>query len=727
MNTTFLTKPLFKVMKKALPKMSDTEREALQAGQVWIEKDLFQGQGPILPPLPTFEEKLTAEERAFISGPVQEMCSMIDDYDISHDRADLPEEVWQFLKDNNFFGLIIPKQYGGLEFSPRAQSEIVLKLATVSIPVAVTVMVPNSLGPGELLMKYGSEWQREYYLPRLASGEEIPCFGLTNPHAGSDASSIPDVGVVGYGEWEGERTLGVYLTFDKRYITLAPVATLIGLAFNLRDPEGLGRSKEIKEGITIALLPANTAGVEIGNRHNPLEVAFMNGPIRGENVFIPMKYILGGAATTGNGWRMLMECLSVGRAISLPSLAAGGGQLTSMVAGAYAQVRRQFRLPIGKFEGIEEKLGMIGGYTHIIEATRHLTMTALNSGNEPSLVSAICKYHMTELNRDIINAGMDILGGAGICLGPNNLLGKSYHAVPIAITVEGANILTRNMIIFGQGSIRCHPYIYKEMRSIEDDDPIKFDTLLKAHMKYAAKNFLRGAFHGWTDGMFMGGAQHRRLSAAYAATVDVTMGLLGGKLKRKERVSARLGDILSYLYMLEAVLWWDPQENSGPYPSREWAARHLLHQIQEAFFDLFENYPNRAIGWMLKKAFFPWGRTFKAPSDKLDHEVAKALMDAGSNTRKALTDSAFIDYGDFKSRRRALMIAHANARVYEGYLKELRKVGITGTEPNMEETLRAALAKHSDNFVFTENDVNYFLAIHKQRTEVIQVDDFEAI
>ncbi|NNE63992.1 MAG: acyl-CoA dehydrogenase, partial [Gammaproteobacteria bacterium] len=490
----YFSAPLLARIKKVLPPMSETERDAIEAGTVWWESELFRG-APDWSRLRSYQKpRLTEEEQAFVDGPVEKLCEMIDDWDITHNLMDLPESIWQFLKDNRFFGMIIPKEYGGLEFSAYGHSAVVTKISARSISVGVTVMVPNSLGPAELLMHYGTKSQKDYYLPRLASGEEIPCFALTGPSAGSDAGAIPDSGIICKGEFEGKEVLGLRLNWEKRYITLGPVATVLGLAFKAYDPEGLlGGEEEL--GITCALIPTSTKGITIGNRHFPMNSAFQNGPNTGEDVFIPMNYIIGGQDNIGKGWRMLVESLSAGRGISLPAVGVAAGKGCSRTTGAYARIRHQFNTSIGKFEGVEEALARIGGMSYMMDAGRLLTLSALDSGEKPSVVTAILKYYNTEHMRQVINDAMDIHGGRGVCMGPSNYIARSYQSIPVGITVEGANILTRSMIIFGQGAIRCHPYLVKEMESAAMIDQSAgeraFDRALSGHMGYFISNLCR--------------------------------------------------------------------------------------------------------------------------------------------------------------------------------------------------------------------------------------------
>lgn len=496
-----LTKPLFKIYKSIMPEMSRTEKEAIEAGTTWWEADLFAGNPDWkkLHAIPV--STLSAEEQAFMDGPVEEVCRMVNDWEVTHERADLSPEVWQYLKDNKFFAMIIKKKYGGLEFSAYAQSCVLQKLCGASAVLASTVGVPNSLGPGELLQHYGTDEQKDYYLPRLAVGKEIPCFALTSPEAGSDAGSIPDFGIVCKGEWEGEEVLGMRLTWNKRYITLAPIATVLGLAFKLRDPDHLlGEEEEL--GITCALIPTHIKGVDIGRRHFPLNVPFQNGPTRGKDVFVPLDFIIGGPAMAGQGWRMLVECLSVGRGITLPSNSTGGVKMLALATGAYSRIRRQFKLPIGKMEGIEEPLARLGGNAYIMGAAAKLTVTGIDLGEKPSVISAIVKYHLTDRAQKCIIDAMDIHGGKAICMGPNNYLARGYQGAPIAVTVEGANILTRSMIIYGQGAIRCHPYVLPEMLAASHPDKEQalkdFDKAMFSHVGFAISNLVRSFWLGLT-------------------------------------------------------------------------------------------------------------------------------------------------------------------------------------------------------------------------------------
>jgi len=641
---SLLSRPLLQRIRGVLPPMSATERTAIEAGSVWWEAELFRGapdwqilQGYRLP-------VLSAREQAFIDGPVEQLCAMIDDWEITHKRMDLSPEIWDFLKQHRFFGMIIPERYDGLEFSAHGHSSVVTKIAARSISAGVTVMVPNSLGPAELLMHYGTESQKDYYLPRLANGREIPCFALTGPFAGSDAGAIPDHGVACMGEHQGKQVLGLRLNWDKRYITLGPVATVLGLAFKVFDPDGLlGDQEEL--GITCALIPANTPGVTIGNRHFPLNAAFQNGPNSGKDVFIPLDYIIGGQENIGNGWRMLVESLSVGRGISLPAVGVAAGKSCVRHTGAYARVRKQFNTSIGKFEGVEEALARIGGMTYMMEAGRLLTLSALDSGEKPSIITAILKCYNTEHMRQVVNDAMDIHGGRGICMGPSNYLARAYQTIPVGITVEGANILTRSMIIFGQGAIRCHPYLVREMEAATMDDLSVaeeiFDQAVRGHAEYFVTNFCRSFIYGISGSHlapapYSGrvGDYYRRLgqmSAAFAVMADLVLMILGGAFKRKEKLSGRFADALGYMFYASAVLKKfeaDGQPRSD-LPLLEWSAKYCLYQVQVALDEILRNFPVKWLGVIVRHWIFPLGLSLRPPNDSLSHRVAALLLKPG--------------------------------------------------------------------------------------------------
>jgi len=631
--------PMFGWFKRTLPPMSQTEREAIDAGTVWWDGELFSGRPNWNTLLGYSKAELTEEEQAFIDGPTETLCAMVSDWQIGQD-LDLPPAAWEHIKSHGFFALIIPKEYGGKGFSAYAHSQVAMKLATRSGDLASTVMVPNSLGPAELLLHYGTDEQRQHYLPRLARGEEIPCFALTGPLAGSDAGAMPDTGIICKGQWQGEEVIGLRLNWEKRYITLGPVATLLGLAFKAYDPEHLlGEEEEL--GISLALIPTDTPGVEIGQRHLPLGAAFMNGPNSGKDVFIPLDFLIGGQDMLGKGWMMLMNCLSVGRSISLPAVGTGAAKYTSLVTGQYARVREQFNVPLAAFEGIQESLARIGGNAFLMDSARLLTAKAVDLGEKPSVLSAILKYHLTERGRECIQHAMDVHGGKGIIMGPNNYLGRNWQGAPIFITVEGANILSRNLMIFGQGAIRCHPFVLKEMAlaAREDHDQVlrEFDQLLMQHIGFAVGNAASTLILGLGLGHFEkapGDALSQgyfralnRQAAAFAMLADLCMMLLGGELKRRERLSARLGDVLSNLYLSSAALkrYHDLGSPEHLQPLLRWAMEESLGQAEKALDRLLDNFPNRFIGCALRLVVFPFGRRHTGPSDELDAEVAALI------------------------------------------------------------------------------------------------------
>ncbi|MGY2170001.1 acyl-CoA dehydrogenase [Pseudomonas gingeri] len=633
------TAPLFAWFQKVLPPMSETERDAIDAGTVWWDGELFSGRPDWNKLLAYPKAQLSEEEQAFIDGPTEELCAMVSDWQIGQ-AMDLPPAAWEHIKQHGFFALIIPKEFGGKGFSAYAHSQVAMKLATRSGDLASTVMVPNSLGPAELLLHYGTDEQRNHYLPRLARGDDIPCFALTGPLAGSDAGSMPDTGVICKGEWQGQEVLGLRLNWEKRYITLGPVATLLGLAFKAHDPDHLlGEEEDL--GISLALIPTDTPGVEIGRRHLPLGAAFMNGPNSGKDVFIPLEFLIGGQEMLGKGWMMLMNCLSVGRSISLPAVGTGAAKFTSLVTGQYAQVREQFNVPLSAFEGIQEALARIGGNAWLMDSARMLTANAVDLGEKPSVLSAILKYHLTERGRECISHAMDVHGGKGIIMGPNNYLGRSWQGAPIFITVEGANILSRNLMIFGQGAIRCHPFVLKEMalagREDRDQALLEFDGLLLRHIGFAVSNAAStlvlnlglGHFES-TPGNRLSQGYFRALNrqaAAFALLADLSMMLLGGELKRRERLSARLGDVLSHLYLASAALKRYHDLDSPEYlePLFTWAMEESLGHSERALDELLRNFPSRLFGCLLRVIVFPFGRRHTGPSDALDAAVAAVL------------------------------------------------------------------------------------------------------
>ncbi|OGS90890.1 MAG: acyl-CoA dehydrogenase [Gallionellales bacterium GWA2_60_18] len=722
--------------RKVMPQISATEQEAIDAGTVWWDGDLFSGD-PDWNKLLAFPKcSLKPEEQAFLDNEVEQLCAMLDDWDITHKRADLPPAVWQFIKDKGFFGMIIPKRYGGLEFSAQAHSAVVAKIASRSATAAVTVMVPNSLGPAELLLHYGTNEQKNNYLPRLAKGQEVPCFALTGPFAGSDAGAIPDYGVVCRGEFNGQPdVLGIRLTWEKRYITLAPVATLLGLAFKLHDPERL-LGGEVECGITLALIPTATPGVLVGRRHFPLNSAFLNGPTQGEGVFIPLDYVIGGAARVGQGWRMLMESLAAGRSISLPASSVGGMKMAARSSGAYARVRKQFHLPIGRFEGVEEPLARIGAHTYMIDAARRLTALAVDLGEKPSVISAIVKYHATERGRSVINDAMDVHGGKGICLGPDNYLGRAYQQTPIGITVEGANILTRTLMIFGQGAIRSHPWVLKEIAAAHDQNRASaarsFDEALAGHIAFAISNAARSFVFGLTGGrgahVPRDGETRRyyrmltRFSAAFALSADVAMAALGGSLKRHEKISGRLGDVLSMLYLCSATL--KRFEDDGcpveDLPLLHWAMQDALHRMEQALDGAIRNFPNMPARWLLRVLIFPLGLRMAPPSDRLGHRIATLLMQPGG-TRDRLTADMYLSR-DEQDALGALESALSSTLACEPLQAKLEEARKAGKLKAMDELARIAEAR--DAGIISAEQSLQLQRDYALRRKVIMVDDF---
>lgn len=654
----FISNPLFHWFKKALPNLSDTEQQALDAGTVWWDAELFSGKPDWRTLLSAPKPGLSAEEQAFLDGPVEELMAMLDPWEVEQDR-NLPEEAWTFLRAKGFFSMIIPKSYGGLEFSAQANSAVVMKISSRNLTAAVTVMVPNSLGPAELLLHYGTEAQKNHYLPRLANGTDIPCFALTSPSAGSDAGAIPDVGIICKGQWEGAEVLGLKLTWNKRYITLAPVATLLGLAFRALDPDHLLSEVEDR-GITCALIPTNIKGVEIGERHLPSGSSFMNGPTRGKEVFVPLDFVIGGADRLGQGWSMLVQSLAAGRAISLPALSVAGGKTCALLTGAYARIRKQFNTPIAYFEGVEEPLARIAGNTYRMDAARKLTLVALDMGEKPSVLTAIVKYYLTEANRQVLNDAMDVHAGKGIIQGPNNYLNSFYQAIPISITVEGANILTRTMIIFGQGAIRAHPFLLKEMQAAKNSDQIvakrDFDRALFSHIGFTISNVIRSLLMGLTGARFVkspvqGPTAHyyrqlTRMSSAFALTADLTLLVLGGAFKFREKISGRLADILGHLYMASAVLktFEDHGRPAQDLPLLNWAMRDSLFIIQNRLINLLRNFPIKWMGKLIKLTIFPIGHPYTEPSDNLGKRAARILI-TDNPARDRLTDGIYRSCG----------------------------------------------------------------------------------
>ncbi len=723
--------------RKILPDMSQTEKEAIDAGTVWFDADLFSGKPDWDKLLATPAPRLSAEEQAFLDGPVEELCAMCNDWEITHERQDLPPRVWQFAKDKGFLGMIIPKKYGGLGFSALAHSAVVMKLSTRSATAAISVMVPNSLGPGELLLHYGTEAQKDHYLPRLAKGQEVPCFALTSPEAGSDAAAIPDYGIVCKGVWQGKEVLGMRVTWDKRYITLGPVATLLGLAFRLYDPEKI-ISEKTDLGITCALVPTNTPGVNIGRRHLPLNTAFQNGPNSGKDVFMPLDWIIGGAEYAGKGWMMLMGCLAAGRAISLPTSSTGGVKALTRFTGAYARVRSQFKTPIGKLEGVEEALGRIAANCYVMDATRVMTAGAVDLGEKPAVLSAIAKYHMTERARQCVNDAMDIHGGKGICLGPNNWLGRGYQIAPVAITVEGANILTRTLIIFGQGAIRCHPYVLREMRAAKEmsgaEASREFDDAFTSHVGHVLRNGVRTFVHGITSSRLGHiprncAAEMRhyyrftsRLSAAFAFLADMSMLAMGGALKRKEKISGRLGDVLSMLYLVSATLkrYEDQGRIREDLPLIRWAVRDALYTAQEAIDGILSNFPVKSLATLLRWTIFPLGMSFRPPLDSRNHECAAIALSPGA-ARDRLTAGMYFPKGeaDATGQLEAAFLATVACEPIDEKLRKAVKKGKIVPRPGVD---LGSLAREKD--LISAEELAQWSRKEALRKGVIKVDDF---
>ncbi|WP_434701709.1 acyl-CoA dehydrogenase [Pseudomonas sp. D1-36] len=733
----YFSAPMFDWFQKTLPPMSQTERDAIDAGTVWWDGELFSGRPDWDTLLAYPKVRLTDEEQAFLDGPTEALCAMVSDWQIGQ-AMDLPPEAWAHIKEHGFFALIIPKEYGGKGFSAYAHSQVAMKLATRSGDLASTVMVPNSLGPAELLLHYGTDEQRNHYLPRLARGDDIPCFALTGPLAGSDAGAMPDTGIICKGEWQGEETLGLRLNWEKRYITLGPVATLLGLAFKAYDPDRLlGDEEDL--GISLALIPTDTPGVQIGRRHLPLGAAFMNGPNWGKDVFIPLDFLIGGQAMLGKGWMMLMNCLSVGRSISLPAVGTGAAKFTSLVTGQYTQVREQFNVPLSAFEGIQEAMARIGGNAWLMDAARMLTANAVDLGEKPSVLSAILKYHLTERGRECISHAMDVHGGKGIIMGPNNYLGRSWQGAPIFITVEGANILSRNLMIFGQGAIRCHPFVLKEMalatREDKDQALLEFDALLLKHIGFAVSNAASTLVLNLGLGHFdnvPGNALSQgyfralnRQAAAFALLADLSMMLLGGELKRRERLSARLGDVLSNLYLASAALkrYHDLDSPDHMAPLFQWAMEESLGQSERALDELLANFPSRLLGCLLRVVVFPFGRRHKGPSDRLDAEVAAVIGRAkGDPTLEELLQGCYRPQsqddpvGALQYAADLLATAHPLHKKLHSALKQGQLDPAPG-EPLIDAALEAG--------VLNATEAQTLRAAETARRKVIDVDDFD--
>ena len=720
-----------RILSRMLPRMSETERVALEAGTVWWDAQLFSGK-------PHWKElidyrcpPLSDREQAFIDGPVETLCTMVDDWEVER-AGDLPTAVWDYIKEQRFFGMIIPEEYGGLGFSALANSAVITKVSSRSVAASVTVMVPNSLGPAELLLHYGTDEQKDHYLPRLARGEEIPCFALTEPNAGSDAASIQSEGVVCRGEWQGEEILGLRLNWNKRYITLAPVATVLGLAFQMRDPEHLvGDEEEL--GITCALVSADLPGVEVGRRHDPLGIAFLNGPTTGKDVFVPLDCIIGGREMAGEGWKMLMQCLAAGRSISLPALATGAAQLASRTVSAYGVVREQFNVNIGAFEGVEERIARIGGLTYLMNAARVLTAGFVDSGEKPAVISAIVKAYMTELMRVVVNDAMDVQGGAGICRGPRNVIASAYQSVPVGITVEGANILTRTLIIYGQGAMRCHPHVHEQMQAVAEGDLERFDAAFFSHIGFVARNasraLLTGLTAGYYDGSPVSGVEHyyyrrfSRLSAGFATLSDAAMGIIGGALKRKEKISGRFADALAWMYLGSAVLkrFYDAGQPAKEEPFLHWACQTAMYETERALVRILDNFPNRFIAWTLRRTLFPFGTGCRPPSDEVGGRVARAMLD-DSDMRDRLTADIHVPAPE-EPGLGALEAAFQKAVAAQPIMKKVKDAARSG---KIDKKPRSTLIPRAREAGVIDDEERAVLEeAERARDDAVQVDAFD--
>jgi len=731
----YFIQPLKNYINRSSPAMSQTEKDAIEAGSVWWDAELFKGNPNWSTLLDMPAPRLSEDEQIFLDGPANELCSMLDDWQINHVQHDLTSETWCFLKNNGFFAMIIPKAYGGLEFSAYAHACVIQKIASRSAAAAVTVMVPNSLGPAELLIAYGTDEQKQHYLPRLASGEEVPCFALTSPTAGSDAGAIPDTGIVCKALFEGEETVGLLLNWEKRYITLGPVATLLGLAFHVYDPEHmLGAEDDL--GITCALIPVTTAGVDIGRRHDPLNIAFQNGPNSGVNVFIPMHWVIGGQDMIGKGWRMLVERLSIGRGISLPSLSTAAAKMASDSTGAYARLRKQFNTPIGRFEGVEEALARIAGLTYMMDSTVRLTTSALDRGEKPSVLTAISKRYLTESMRQVINDAMDVHGGRGISMGPSNYLGRTYQSIPVAITVEGANILTRSLIVFGQGIMRCHPYLQDEITSaaMQSDKGLKlFDQALMGHLSYSTANAARALLYA-ISGSYLASSpvvgetaryyrQVARFSAATSVMADITLLALGGDLKRKESISGRFADAMAYLYLCSATLkrFEDDGRKKSDLPLLHWVCQYTLFQVQQALDGVIQNFPAQWLGWGMRMWIFPLGCCHSLPDDRLIHQVATVLIEP-SATRSRLVEGIYRSdaQDDPIGRLHVAMAKSIKAEPIDRKLRKLRKVH--RPDQAYEDWLETLVREK----VLNQQEADLLSEARQTIREAIMVDDFPA-
>lgn len=737
LRANIITRPIFGIYKKILPQMSETEKTALDAGTVGWDGEIFAGKPNWQRLMDLPKPELSAEEQAFLDGPCSELVAMTNSWEIDQEKADLPKPMWDFIKQHKFFGMIIPKRYGGLEFSAQAQSAVLQKIS-VNSSVMSTVGVPNSLGPGELLLKYGTEDQKNYYLPRLADGREIPCFALTGPRAGSDATSLPDTGVVCKGEFEGKEVVGIKLNFSKRYITLAPVATVVGLAFRMFDPEGLlGGKNDI--GITCALVPRNTPNMEIGRRHCPTGSPFLNGPIHGKDVFIPLDWIIGGQSMAGQGWRMLVECLSVGRCITLPSSGTGGAKYAVAATGAYARIRRQFNVAVSQLEGVQEALARLAGNSYIASAATTNTCAMVDTGEVPSVPSAILKFHLTEIGRQVAIDAMDVHGGRGVMMGPKNYIGRGYQSVPVAITVEGANILTRSMIIFGQGAIRCHPFVLPEMEAAQNNNLSAFDKALFGHFGFIFSNVARSLVLGLTGSKLTSSPvtgptakYYKRVNrqvATFSLLVDSAMFSLGGALKFREMISARLGDLASAIYLTTMVLkhWENQGRIQEDLPLVEYACQKLAADFEEALDTLLKNLPARPLAWVLRRITLPYGKTAAQPSDVLKSKLSD-LITHDTEARKRLIEGTF--QGDSKVEgmdnpiqvyNQLLAESDKATPLYKKIAQAVKDDILDADLLHIEDRIKAC----GEKGVLTQDEVDFMIDFEARVLDMLMVDDFE--
>ncbi|WAM54071.1 acyl-CoA dehydrogenase [Vreelandella venusta] len=733
LRSKWLTPRIFATFKKVAPKVSDTERTALEAGSVSWDGELFSGNPQWESLLNYKDDGLSEAEQAFLDNQCATAAGMCNAWDIAQERADLPQQLWDYLKKEGFFGMIIPKEYGGLGFSAKAQSMVLQKLSA-NETLMVTVGVPNSLGPGELLLKYGTQQQKDHYLPRLADGREIPCFGLTGPRAGSDATSLPDTGVVCKQVINGEEVLGLRLNFEKRWITLAPIATVVGLAFRLFDPEKLLGDEEDR-GITLALVPRDTQGMDIGRRHHPIGSPFMNGPIKGNDVFVPLDTIIGGPDMIGQGWRMLVECLSIGRCITLPSGATGTARYALGWSGGFTRVRRQFNVPVAEMEGVQEPLARMASLAYISAATVYQTANLIDHGEKPAVPSAILKSQLTEFQRVLLSDAMDVHGGKAVTLGPRNYLGIGYSANPVAITVEGANIMTRNLMIFGQGAIRCHPYVLDELAAKDANDVKAFDKAFFGHAGLifgnAARAFTLGFGLGKANVPFSGPAATyaqdiARISAGFGLCADAAMASLGSELKKREMLSARLGDVLSNLYLASMVLkqWHTGDQVEGEEALLHYSLRFLLNRAEQAFVEIFDNLPNRALGKVLKVVVMPTGRRWNKPHDDLARDIAQRVSTHSALRSKLLSNTWDKDDGSESNplaRYNALLVDYDRAEtLYRTVNKAYAKGELPQTALHPEARIEAAL----DKGIIQEDDAQFMRTFEAEVLEMLTVDDF---